>query len=205
VYRDGKWVNNESKNIGNNMNKAIYRLTESELKEMIGKSVKRILEGWNSNLSPDAMDDKAYMDDMWAQREKNMEDYWTEKNRRLRAKYPGKSEEWYEAMLDVFNENREPKKKITEGRPFKNNQGYSHFAVSKKSGKIVNGWDYKDYDPSELRQFKKDYFDVDLEDYGFNPKDFRILTYNYLVRNGVNPDDNANWANNDEANAEFVG
>jgi hypothetical protein len=96
-------------------------------------------------------------------------------------------------------------KPVEEARPFKNNQGYSHFAVSKKSGKIINGWDYKGYDPSELRQFKKDYFDVDLADYGFNPKDFRILTYKYLVRNGVNPDDNANWANNDEANAEFVG
>ena len=92
-----------------------------------------------------------------------------------------------------------------EGEQFKNNQGYSHFAVSKKSGKIINGWDYKDYDPEELRQFKKDYFDVDLIDYGFNPKDFRILSYKYLVRNGVNPDDNANWANNDETNADFVG
>ena len=95
------------------------------------------------------------------------------------------------------------KEKVNEA--FKNNQGYSHFAVSKKSGKIVNGWDYSDYDPSELRQFKKDYFDVDLADYGFNPKDFRILTYKYLVRNGINPDDNANWANNDEMNSEFVG
>ena len=106
------------------------------------------------------------------------------------------------------NESKDSKS-VTEGidevKPFKNNQGYSHFAVSKKSGKIVNGWDYKDYDPSELRQFKKDYFDVDLADYGFNPKDFRILTYKYLVKNGINPDDNANWANNDEANAEFVG
>ena len=88
---------------------------------------------------------------------------------------------------------------------FKNNQGYSHFAVSKKSGKIINGWDYKDYDPEELRQFKKDYFDADLIDYGFNPKDFRILSYKYLVRNGINPDDDANWANNDEADAEWVG
>ena len=92
-----------------------------------------------------------------------------------------------------------------EGGQFKNNQGYSHFAVSKKSGKIINGWDYKDYDPSELRQFKKDYFDADLIDYGFNPKDFRILTYKYLVKNGINPDDDSNWANNDEADAEWVG
>lgn len=96
-------------------------------------------------------------------------------------------------------------KQINEGEEFKNNQNYSHFAVSKKSGKIINGWDYHDYDPSELKQFKKDYFDVDLIDYGFNPKDFRILSYKYLVRNGIDPDNNANWANNDEANSEWVG
>ena len=42
-------------------------------------------------------------------------------------------------------------------------------------------------------------------DYGFNPKDFRILTYKYLVKNGLNPDDNANWANNDEANSDWTG
>ena len=29
-------------------------------------------------------------------------------------------------------------KPVEEARPFKNNQGYSHFAVSKKSGKIIN-------------------------------------------------------------------
>jgi hypothetical protein len=192
----------------NNKNKAIFRLTENELKSLIRESVQNVLEGWNSNLSPDALDDKAYMDDLYAQRDKMIDDAWEDKNRRIRQQYPGKSQEWYDAMLDVF-ENKKEQKAIKEGideaRPFKNNQGYSHFAVSKKSGKIINGWDYKGYDPSELRQFKKDYFDVDLADYGFNPKDFRILTYKYLVRNGIDPNDNANWANNDEANAEFVG
>lgn len=94
---------------------------------------------------------------------------------------------------------------MEEGDTFKNNQNYTHFAVSKKNGKILNGWDYSDYDPNELREFKKDYFDVDLIDYGFNPKDFRILTYKYLVRNGIDPDDNSNWANNEEADNEFVG
>jgi len=218
----------------NNKNKAIFRLTENELKSLIRESVQNVLEGWNSNLSPDALDDKAYMDDLWAEREKMMDDAWEDKNRRIRQQYPGKSQEWYNAMLDVFEnkkggktinetwnqapwEQRDPiedkdeyqpstvTKPVEEAKPFKNNQGYSHFAVSKKSGKIINGWDYKGYDPEELRQFKKDYFDIDLVDYGFNPKDFRILTFKYLVRNGIDPNDNSNWANNDEANAEFVG
>lgn len=94
---------------------------------------------------------------------------------------------------------------VEEGDDFQNNQNYTHFAVSRKNGKILNGWDYSEYDPSELREFKKDYFDNDLIDYGFNPKDFRILTYKYLVRNGIDPNDNSNWANNEEADSEFVG
>lgn len=157
--------------------------------------------------SPEEYEDHAFMQDYWNEREQAMEDDWKQKNIEIRKRYPGHTKEWYDAMLDTYQigESKEDKKKPLTEESFQNNQGYSHFAVSKKSGKIVNGWDYKSYDPSELRQFKKDYFDVDLADYGFNPKDFRILTYKYLVKNGINPDDNANWANNDEANAEFVG
>lgn len=88
---------------------------------------------------------------------------------------------------------------------FQNNQNYTHFAVSKKSGKILNGWDYSEYDPSELRQFKKDYFDIDMQDYGFDPKSYKIVTGKYLLRQGVDPDDNSNWANNDEDNADWIG
>ena len=88
---------------------------------------------------------------------------------------------------------------------FQNNQNYTHFAVSKKNGKILNGWDYSEYDPSELRQFKKDYFDVDMQDYGFDPKSYKIVTGKYLLRQGVDPDDNSNWANNDETNADWIG
>jgi len=88
---------------------------------------------------------------------------------------------------------------------FQNNQNYTHFAVSKRSGKILNGWDYSEYDPNELRQFKKDYFDVDMQDYGFDPKSYKIVTGKYLLRQGIDPDDNSNWANNDEANADWIG
>ena len=78
---------------------------------------------------------------------------------------------------------------------FQNNQNYSHFAVNKATNKIVNGWDYWDYDPSELREFKNDYFTVDLVDNDLDPKQYRILTDKYLRRQGIDPNDNANWAN----------
>ena len=84
---------------------------------------------------------------------------------------------------------------LKEDETFQNNQNYSHFAVNKTTNKIVNGWDYSEYDPSELRQFKKDYFDVDMVDYGFNPKDYKIVTGKFLLRQGIDPNDNNNWAN----------
>lgn len=180
----------------NNKNKTIFRLTESELRSFIGESVKKILSelDWRTNdftsgkshkgWSNESQEGKETMNETWRQAP------WDERDPiEDRDEYP----------LPSVSQPTE------EGGQFKNNQGYSHFAVSKKSGKIINGWNYKDYDPSELRQFKKDYFDVDLIDYGFNPKDFRILSYKYLIRNGIDPNDNSNWANNDETDAEFVG
>ena len=51
----------------------------------------------------------------------------------------------------------------------------------------MNGLDYSDYDPSELRQLKNDYFFNDLKDYGLNPKEYTILTKNRLMRDGIDP------------------
>jgi hypothetical protein len=131
------------------MEKMVLRLTESDLRTMIEKSIRKIIsEDYDSNLSTD----------------------------------------------ETSNEDS-----------FKNNQNYTHFAVSKRSGKILNGWDYSEYNPSELRQFKKDYFDIDMQDYGFDPKSYKIVTGKYLLRQGIDPDDNSNWANNDEANADWIG
>ena len=145
--------------------------------------------------SPDQLEDKAYMDDYYDQRQKLMDDEWERKNIAIRKKYPGKSREWYEAMLDTFYENKENKKKALTEESFQNNQGYSHFAVNKATNKIVNGWDYKDYDPNELRQFKNDYFTRDLIDYDLDPKQYKIVTGKYLLRQGIDPNDNNNWAN----------
>lgn len=110
-----------------------------------------------------------------------------------------------ESAKDVLKEMGRFDSDLEEGESFKNNQGYSHFAVNKATNKIVNGWDYSEYDPSELRQFKKDYFDVDMADYGFNPRDYKIVTGKYLLRQGIDPNDNNNWANNDETNADWIG
>ena len=74
-------------------------------------------------------------------------------------------------------------------------ENYTHFAVNKNTKMIVNGWDYSEYDPTELRQFKRDYFFDDLRDYGLNPKDYTIVTRAYLERQGIDPNDQSNWSN----------
>lgn len=75
------------------------------------------------------------------------------------------------------------------------NQNYTHFAVNKETGKIVNGWDYSDVESWELKQFKRDYFIVDLIDYDLDPKQYKILTTKSLQRQGIDPFNSDNWAN----------
>lgn len=77
-----------------------------------------------------------------------------------------------------------------------NNNNYTHFAVHKQTNLIVNGWDYSGYDGAELRQYKYDYFLIDLVDNDFNPKEFKILTYNGCKKQGIDPDNDCQWSNN---------
>jgi hypothetical protein len=77
------------------------------------------------------------------------------------------------------------------------NPAYTHFAVLKTTGKIVNGWDYKGYDQDELRADKKYYFLNDIKDNQIDPKAVVILTKKYLLAHGTNPYDYANWHKND--------
>jgi hypothetical protein len=98
--------------------------------------------------------------------------------------------------LHIGGRNYAFESKLRENHNFKNNQNYTHFAVNKNTNKIVNGWDYKGVNGEELRRFKKDYFVTDLADYGLNVKDYKILTLNSLMKQGIDPNDNNNWANN---------
>lgn len=176
----------------NRTRKTVVRLTESELREIVKESVNRCLKE-SSDLDADEIyGDRPAREQLQAKRDKMFRDDWESKNRRLRRKHPGKSQEWYDTMIDVF-EGKKSKRKLQES--FKNNQGYTHFAVNKATGKIVNGWDYSMEDPEDLRQFKKDYFMVDLIDNDLNPKDYKVLTLKSLMRMGIDPNDDNNWAN----------
>lgn len=78
-------------------------------------------------------------------------------------------------------------KKLNESQEDMN---YTHLAVNKVTNLIVNGWDYSGEDPEDLKQFKNDYFTVDLKDYGFNPKVYKIITTKFAAKNGI-----SQWSN----------
>jgi len=73
------------------------------------------------------------------------------------------------------------------------NPKYTHFAALKSNNKIVNGWDYSDYDSEELKSAKKEYFFQDIQDMDIDPKLVAIYTRKYLEKKGINPFDTNNW------------
>lgn len=98
--------------------KKIIRLTESDLHDIIKNSVKNCLNEmgrFDSDLDADEIyGDRADREQKQAMRDKFLQDEWEMKNRRLRQKYPGKSQEWYDAMIDTFYEGKTPIRSINE-------------------------------------------------------------------------------------------
>ena len=93
-------------------------------------------------------------------------------------------EEEYEKFMDAI-------KDINES-DFKVNPKYTHFAIDKSTGSIVNGWEYdSDIDKESIREYCK----MDLEDMFPERKfsEFRVLTTRYLQKQGIDPFDWGNW------------
>jgi hypothetical protein len=81
-------------------------------------------------------------------------------------------------------------------KEFELGKGYTHFAIDKASGKIVNGWDYKGLENDEI----KHYTTIDLKDNFPNVKlsNFKIVTKKFLIAKGIIPSDSTNWLKSDE-------
>lgn len=86
---------------------------------------------------------------------------------------------------------------LTEGSPFKLGKGYTHFAIDKKTNKIINGWDYKGIDKEDLMSDKNSYFFSDLTDFIENTdtkkSDIKIVTKGALDKMGVDTSKAENW------------
>lgn len=73
------------------------------------------------------------------------------------------------------------------------NKHYTHFAVLRCNGLIVNGWDYRGYESTDLNGDRRYYFLNDIEDMQIDPKIVKILTTKTLIRMGVDPFDFKYW------------
>jgi hypothetical protein len=97
-------------------------------------------------------------------------------------------------------ENKKTMKRLNEAIEFDTKPvvGYAndhkdntHFAIHKPTNSIVFTWDYSDYEPSELKYAKDDYFWVDVLDVvdgnidKFKKSDFAIVTRKGLSKKGI--------------------
>ena len=73
------------------------------------------------------------------------------------------------------------------------NRKYTHFAIGKADGKILNGWEYKNYDQIDLMSDKKYYFDGDMIDMEYEKGEYTIQTAKKFISKGINPFDYNNW------------
>ena len=79
---------------------------------------------------------------------------------------------------------------LYEAKPHVVDRKYTHFAVNKKTGKIVTGWNYKGVDKEEIPHWTK----IDLKDMDLKPAEFSILSKAALEKKGIDPFDHVkNW------------
>jgi hypothetical protein len=101
-----------------------------------------------------------------------------------------KSFDELDEMCDDINEEKNMKNEI--------NPSYTHFAIHKKTNKIVNGWEYdSEMDKESIAYYCK----IDIENMGLEPKDFKIDTTKFLDNKGINPFNTDNWINLTDLNS----
>lgn len=67
---------------------------------------------------------------------------------------------------------------------------YTHFAILKSNGKIVNGWEYSDdLNTADIMYYCK----FDMEDMDYKTSEYKIYTKEYLMKNGIDPFNPENW------------
>jgi hypothetical protein len=85
----------------------------------------------------------------------------------------------YKKIKDAVNKGYEfdKKKKLKENKmkTMKNNNSSTHFAINKKTNKILESWNYEGYDHNELKTHKHEYFTKDVK------RNFPFLNENDIV------------------------
>jgi hypothetical protein len=98
-----------------------------------------------------------------------------------------------ERLLILFFEvEPTPVAKKPRKKAFKVDKTYTHFAISKATNKIVDGWDYKGIDKESI----KHYTAIDLKDNDRLVKNFKIVEKSKVIKSGIDPMDWNNWGCN---------
>jgi hypothetical protein len=107
--------------------------------------------------------------------------------------------EIYKKVKDAINKGYEfsKKKKLKENKmkTMKNNNSSSHFAINKKTNKILESWNYEGYDHDELKKYKHEYFTKDVAvKYPFlNENDVVVVTSKNLEKKQLNENNKKDW------------
>ena len=72
-------------------------------------------------------------------------------------------------------------------------KGYTHFAVNKETNLIITGWDYSTIDTEELKEFKNDYFNLDLINLEIDIKTVKILNRKNVEKLHSDISNSNNW------------
>ncbi len=97
-----------------------------------------------------------------------------------------------ETAMEMIDEEGESYGFMGEGSGDNINPKYTHFAIDKSTGEVVNGWEYE---PEEDRESIKYYCKMDLEDMfpDRKPSEFKVLTAKALTKQGIDPFNSDNW------------
>jgi hypothetical protein len=105
----------------------------------------------------------------------------------------------YKKIKDAVNKGYEfdKKKKLKENKmkTMKNNNSSTHFAINKKTNKILESWDYNGYDHNELKSHKHEYFTKDVKrNFPFlNENDIVVVKKEKLAKRDLNENSKADW------------
>ena len=105
----------------------------------------------------------------------------------------------YKKIKDLVNKGYEfdKKKKVQENKMGKmmNESNATHFAINKKTNKILESWNYEGYDHSELKEFKDEYFGKDIKSKysNLNESDYVVVTKSSLHKKNLNESSKADW------------
>ena len=108
----------------------------------------------------------------------------------------------YKKIKDAINKGYEfekpkKKKKLKENAMGKviNKSEDTHFAINKKTNKILESWNYEGYDHEELKQYKNEFFTKDIKrNYPhLNENDITVITKKNLTKRKLNESSKADW------------